>query len=271
MQKHPASTPPRAKTTPWTWAGVGVVAGVIAATVLFAPARWLAHGLAQVTGAQLQLVQPTGTVWHGSAQLVLSESSATQGQTHLPGRVEWDVRPGLRGVQLALQAPCCLQQPWVWSVHPGWRSLQIDIADIAATKPSVWPAAVLAGLGTPWNTVQLQGDLVFSTQQLSAQWQGGAWSVDGTAQLDARGLSTSLTTLKPLGSYRLVLQGGTQPALSVSTLEGSLRLSGSGQWSGGRLKFIGEASAAPEHADALGNLLNIVGRRDGARSIITVG
>jgi general secretion pathway protein N len=271
MSKHLTSVAHRSKTTHWNWAGAGVLVGVITATVLFAPARWLAHGVAQATGAQLQLVQPTGTVWHGSAQLVLSESTAAQGQTHLPGRVQWEIRPSLRGVQLALQAPCCLRQPWLWSVHPGWRSLQIDIADIAATQPSVWPTAVLAGLGTPWNTVQLQGDLALSTQQLSAQWLGGIWSVAGRAQLDARALSTSLTTLKPLGSYRLALVAGTQPVLTVSTLEGNLHLSGSGQWIGGRVKFVGEASAAPEHADALGNLLNIVGRRDGARSIITLG
>jgi general secretion pathway protein N len=37
------------------------------------------------------------------------------------------------------------------------------------------------------------------------------------------------------------------------------------------LRFSGVASAQPERVEALSNLLNIVGRRDGARSIITVG
>jgi general secretion pathway protein N len=37
------------------------------------------------------------------------------------------------------------------------------------------------------------------------------------------------------------------------------------------LRFEGEASAAPERAEALANLLNIIGRRDGTRSIIKVG
>ena len=44
-----------------------------------------------------------------------------------------------------------------------------------------------------------------------------------------------------------------------------------GQWVGQRLRFAGEASATPEREGALSNLLNIIGRRNGARSLITLG
>jgi general secretion pathway protein N len=80
-----------------------------------------------------------------------------------------------------------------------------------------------------------------------------------------------LSTIKPLGSYAVVIKGGSIPSLHLSTTEGSLILSGSGQWSGNRLRFSGEASATPEREQALGNLLNIIGRRSGSRSIITLG
>ncbi|MGL6206076.1 MAG: type II secretion system protein N, partial [Giesbergeria sp.] len=60
-------------------------------------------------------------------------------------------------------------------------------------------------------------------------------------------------------------------ALQLQTLQGDLQLSGSGQWVGQRLRFAGEASAAPEREGALSNLLNIIGRRNGARSLITLG
>jgi general secretion pathway protein N len=93
----------------------------------------------------------------------------------------------------------------------------------------------------------------------------------GRAQLDANRMSTVLASVKPLGSYRLVLNGGASPTLDLSTLQGSLQLSGSGRWVGARLQFDGEASAGPEHIEALGNLLNIIGRREGARTIIKVG
>ncbi len=59
--------------------------------------------------------------------------------------------------------------------------------------------------------------------------------------------------------------------LQLDTLEGPLQLSGHGQWAGTRFRFEGEASAAPQRLDALSNLLNIIGRRDGARSLIKVG
>ena len=74
-----------------------------------------------------------------------------------------------------------------------------------------------------------------------------------------------------MGSYRLTLLGGAASTLELNTLEGSLRLTGQGQWVGQRLRFEGEASATPESVDALSNLLNIIGRRKDATSIIKVG
>ena len=91
------------------------------------------------------------------------------------------------------------------------------------------------------------------------------------ARLDAQQMSSRLSTLKPMGSYRLALQGGVAPGFTLQTLEGALQLSGSGQWVGGRLRFEGVATAAPDRLDALANLLNILGQRDGARAIIKVG
>jgi general secretion pathway protein N len=67
------------------------------------------------------------------------------------------------------------------------------------------------------------------------------------------------------------MEGGAQPTLLLATREGSLQLSGSGRWNGSALRFDGEARAAPGREDALSNLLNIIGRRDGARSLITLG
>ena len=134
-----------------------------------------------------------------------------------------------------------------------------------------WPAAVLAGLGTPWNTLQIDGNLLLSTQGLSVEWNEGRLAVAGRAELTASRLSSRLSTLKPMGSYRITLTGGSPSTLQLDTLEGALQLTGTGQWIGSRLRFSGTASAAPEREAALSNLLNIIGRRSGARSIITIG
>jgi general secretion pathway protein N len=148
-----------------------------------------------------------------------------------------------------------------------WGGARVALAD----GQSQWPAAVLTGLGTPWNTLQPQGQLLLQTTGLQAEWTAGRLAVAGSAQLDALAMSSRLSTLKPMGSYRITLQGGEAVALQLQTLQGDLQLSGSGQWVGQRLRFAGEASATPEREGALSNLLNIIGRRNGARSLITLG
>jgi general secretion pathway protein N len=95
--------------------------------------------------------------------------------------------------------------------------------------------------------------------------------VSGRTVLEAQQISSRLSTLRPMGSYRITVNGGASSTLQLETLDGSLQLTGSGQWVGARLRFQGVASAAPEREGALSNLLNIIGRRNGARSIITIG
>ncbi|WP_339385487.1 type II secretion system protein N [Acidovorax sp. sic0104] len=261
--RRPAATP----RTAWGWALAGALLGVLPAVVVFAPAHWLAQRVNNATGGQVQLLQARGTVWTGSAQLVLTGGSASQDRAALPGRLDWRIRPGFGGLYLQVHADCCTPKPLQLQASAGWSGARLNVID----GESQWPASVLAGLGTPWNTLQPQGQLVLQTRGLGARWSAGRMVLAGQAQLDARSMSSRLSTLRPMGSYRLAMQGGEAPTLSLSTLDGHLQLSGSGQWVGQRLRFTGEASAAPEREAALANLLNIIGRRSGARSIITVG
>ncbi len=253
--------------TAWGWAWLGAMVGVLPAIVVFAPAHWLADAVARATGGQVLLQQARGTVWTGSAQLVLTGGAASQDSAALPGRVDWRLRPTLTGVRAQVQAECCTPQPLNARIAVGLGGVQVSVAD----GQSQWPAALLTGLGTPWNTLQPQGQLALQTQGLEARWAAGRLVLAGQVQMDARAMSSRLSTLRPMGSYRLVLQGGEVPTLTLSTLDGHLQLSGTGQWVGQRLRFAGEASASPEREGALSNLLNIIGRRNGARSIITVG
>ncbi len=260
----PVSQPPR---TVWGWALAGGIVGVLPALIAFAPAHWLADGVARATQGQVLLAQARGTVWTGSAQLVLTGGNASKDSAALPGRVHWQLRPTFTGLRAQLQADCCTPAPVQAQVHVGWAGMRLAVAD----GQSQWPADLLTGLGTPWNTLQPQGQLALETRALEMRWAAGRMVLAGQAQLDARAMSSRLSTLRPMGSYRLALQGGDVPTLTLSTLEGALQLSGSGQWVGQRLRFAGEARAAPEREAALSNLLNIIGRRSGARSIITVG
>lgn len=253
---------------PWRWAAAGAVVGLVVATVVFAPARWLAAVVEQMSDQRVSLAGAHGSVWNGASQLVLSGGTGSGAGVALPGQIQWRIRPSWTGLQLTIQADCCTPQPLQLQVHAsGLAQARATLAD----GRSQWPAGLLSGLGTPWNTIQLQGQLEASTRDLTVEWSQGRLALGGQLQLDALNVSSRLSTLSPMGSYRIQLQGGPEPRLQLATLDGALQLSGQGEWLGQRLRFRGEASAAPERVEALSNLLNIVGRRDGARSIITVG
>ncbi len=255
--------------SPWSWALAGVALGVVMALLLFAPARWLAAMVNWGTQGHLVLEDARGSVWRGSAQGVLAAGRGSRDAVALPSRLTWTLQPGLRGLTLSLHAPCCTPAPVVVRIQPIAQGLTAAIDDMAGTY---WPAPLLAGLGTPWNTLQLEGRLQLSTQGLHLRWTPGQLQVQGQAQLLALNMASRLTTLRPLGSYRLTLVGATPAAtLQLETLEGGLRLTGTGHWQAAHLRFSGEATAAPEHATVLANLLNLLGRREGARSIITLG
>jgi general secretion pathway protein N len=258
---------PAAMKAPWTWGGLGALLGTVLSVLLFAPAHWLEAAVSQASDGKVQLHDASGTVWSGSAQIVLTGGAGSVATASLPSRMSWELRPAWSGLSVQLQAACCLKQPWDVKLAPLWGGWRVSLSD----SPSVWPAQLLTGLGTPFNTMEPQGHLALHTQGLNLTWAQGRLQMEGSALLDVQDLSSRLSTLSPMGSYRFDLMGGATPQLQLSTLSGALKLSGQGQWVGGRLRFAGEASSAPEHLAVLSNLLNIIGRRDGARSVIQLG
>jgi general secretion pathway protein N len=256
------------QTSPWGWAWSGALVGLLVGVCLFAPARWLAAAVQQASNHQVELAHARGTVWRGSAQLVFSGGAGSRDAVVLPGSVQWQLQPRWNGLAAQFNADCCTPQPLQLQVTPvGLGGMRLALAD----GQSHWPASLLTGLGTPWNTVQPLGQLNLSSQQLVLQWAQGRVNLSGNCTMDATDISSRLSTLQPMGSYRLLLQGGASTTLQLETLSGSLQLSGHGQWLGQSLRFDGVASAAAQRIEALSNLLNIIGRREGARSIIKVG
>ena len=235
--------------------------------LLFAPARWLTATLERAADNRILLTEARGTIWNGSAQLVLTGGPGSADAAALPSRLDWRLRPRWDGLVAELATACCMAEPLALRFRPRWGGMHVTLAD----GQSQWPTAVLAGLGTPWNTLQFEGDLLLATHGLSVEWVQGRLAIGGRAELTALRLSSRLSTLRPMGSYRITVLGGTPPTLQLNTLEGALQLGGSGQWVGSRLHFQGTASAAPDREAALSNLLNIIGRRSGARSVITIG
>jgi general secretion pathway protein N len=262
----------------WRWAFMGAGVGALLSVFVNMPAQWLATALWHLSKGQVQLQEARGSVWQGSGKLILTGGAGSRDAMALPGKLQWQVQGlysfyNLPRIQLNITAECCMNQPMPLELSrhsqlAAWR-LQVG------AHVSQWPAQLLGGLGAPWNTLQPEGRLILQTQALVLDFQQGNTHLQGSATLTAEEVSSKLSTLKPMGSYLLRLvgesagQGG--PALSLVTQSGSLLLSGQGQWQGAQFQFRGEATAVPEHAEALSNLLNIIGRREGARSLLSLG
>jgi general secretion pathway protein N len=255
------------------WCVISGLTGLLLALLVFAPARWLAQAIEAASNGQVRLANSRGTVWNGQADLLLSGGEGSRGQTALPQGLTWHIAPAWSGgpaLALELKAACCTPEALRMRLHPGLQSQTLRVQGFR----SEWPAGLLVGLGTPWNTLQLQGQLSLVSPGLEIGFGTGRPRLQGSLAVMAMDVSTRLATLRPLGSYQLDMvadPGGESAQLKLLTQDGGLQLTGEGQWVGGRLRFRGEATAAPGSETALSNLLNIIGRREGSRSLLNIG
>ena len=222
--------------------------------VVRAPAAWLGDWLEGHT--RVRLVDARGTVWHGSAFIGFSNGREI---TLVPGRIEWQVdgiRPGGIGARLT----------HAWLSSP----LQVSLAreGVAFAKGSArLPAGVLASAGAPFNTLKPGGTL-------EASWtdtvlRGAA--LTGEVQIDWRDASSALSTVAPIGSYRLRVTGrGDGSALELATLSGPLQLQGRGRIEGSRIRFNGTAGAEADMRPALNGLLGVLGMRSGDKVLLAI-
>ena len=267
----------------WGWAGA--ISGALIAGVCFAPARWLADAVSAATQQRLMLADARGSIWSGSAVLVLTGGAGSRDAAALPGRLAWTTRPRGLALEAVLSQPCCLHGDvsLLWAPAFGGHTVTLRPPGDWVGQ---WPAAWLAGLGTPWNTLRLGGTARLLSTGLAIESVQGRWRLAGGLAIELMHASSRLSTLDTLGSYRLSVQGEPLNAprraardnassgtaqITLSTLEGALLLGGNGSWGLAGLRFQGEASAVDPNDTALGNLLNIIGRRDGARSVISIG
>src|SRR5471030_2498708 len=225
-----------------------IVASVAVTLAVCAPASWLASLVEQKTGGRLTLGDAQGTLWRGSAFVGGAASGNGPVTPLLPGRFTWHVSPlSLIGmVDLQLENPDALAQPVTFK--GGWKEWQLSPSAL------LLPADGLAGLGAPLNTVAPTGTL-----RLSWPRRG---PVNGRTTLEMSDMASSLSAIRPLGSYALALDWhGQQAQLNLSSQKGPLLLSGTGSLNNGHLQFSGQAQAAEGYEETLANLLNLLGQR----------
>jgi hypothetical protein len=225
--------------------------GLVLALVLFAPARWLAatsprHGR---PGAA------AGRARHGLERLGAAGAHRRRRQhrRRRPALAPGGPAAALHRRARALAAECCTPQPLSVRGQP-------RLAPAARARGRQRVAVAGQRCSPAWAR---PGTRCSSTATLRCHARASvrmgrrpALAVAGRAELMALRVASRLSTLRPMGSYRITLQGGAVPGLQLATLEGSLQLSGSGQWVGDRLRFAarprprpsaGRAGQPPEH------------------------
>jgi general secretion pathway protein N len=225
----------------------------IAGTLLvMMPAAWIVPQFSKATGGHINLVDPAGSLWRGSATLMLAAGSDGAGATLLPGRIEWTTAfwPLLTGrVHMTMRQTEAMPDAVIVDATP--RGATLTASQIAV------PATLLSGLGAPFNTLDFDGNVRLSWTEFRLLNRNAYGQVVVT--LDD--MASRVSRVKPLGSYRVALQAqGAQATLDLSTSKGPLVLKGNGSISQDSTSFQGTAQAAPDQRENLAGLLNLLGR-----------
>lgn len=257
-----------------TIAAAALVAALIVLLVL-APASLAASAVRMASDGHLGLGDVTGTVWDGEADLVLAsgtadgDASAPPERTRLPGRLAWHLGAWqllMGNLDLTVRDAAVLDAPLALRLDRGPSGI-IDPGRLRL------PAAVLQGLGAPWNTIRPGGELQLEWDTLHVV----AGSVRGALRVDWVGASSSLSPVAPFGHYRLSADGVFDGAtLQLETISGPMEMTGNGTIGNGRhLRFQGTAGVQSgtdaATATQLSGLISLLGRRDGAGAIMNFG
>ena len=257
------------------------VLGVVVALVTMlatAPASLVDWGLKQATSGRVRLADASGSIWSGQGRVVLVDvlteaerdqrAASARGPASLagvviPGTIRWhiSVLPLLIGRLQATASHESMAKP---------VAITGTATRLQATGGSVQlPNVNLARLGSPWTTVR-------PTASLGVTWQPfvidrGQFS--GQATLELRDVASALTPVRPLGAYRIEIDGtGASSSIRMSALDGPLRLSGTGTWTARTgLRFTAYAEADESERLRLQSLLGLLGRREGTRTMIKIG
>jgi general secretion pathway protein N len=240
------------------WAVVGLLSSAMVMLALL-PAAWITPQFARRTHDHVNLVDPAGSLWHGSATLMLAAGSDMSAATLLPGRIEWHTAfwPLFTGrVRMIMRHSEAMPDPITVDATP--RGATVTPGTIAV------PASLLSGLGAPFNTLDLQGNVQLSW----SDWRSFNREAFGQLTITLNDVSSRISLVKPLGSYRVAFQAqGTSSTLDLTTLKGPLMLTGNGTISAESTSFHGTASATPEARDNLAGLLNLLGRPSGPDTV----
>ncbi|HUQ29626.1 MAG TPA: type II secretion system protein N [Usitatibacter sp.] len=227
--------------------------------VVTAPASFLASRAAEESGGRVHFDETRGTLWAGSVRAQVD----APGGAFTADRIAWRLLParlveGRVAFEASMESRGAIGSVEVlrgwseWEARRGSARVEAKLVPVLAPIVAAWRpegAVSITADGVRWNDREMNGPL-------TVEWRDAA---------------VALSDVKPLGSYRLSMQGvGETAKLALSTLSGAMQVSGTGEWKLPRsASFTGEARGEGPSAAALDPLLNLMGprRADGARSI----
>ncbi len=219
------------------------------------PAPWVSWSISRVTEGRINLSEPSGSLWHGKAELFVVYSRASPLAV---GETAWHVNPlCLLSARLCVElstSGSAIRLRGVFGLSP-W---EFELRDVSANFPADVAGKLFPGVGV----FSPKGQIHFNTGTLRIERNG----MYGTADIQWREAGSELSSVQPLGDYRLDIRGeGKIAHLKLATLHGDLLLNGQGRWeigNDGKFQFVGNAKPRARRLD-LEPLLMLLGRDQG--------
>jgi general secretion pathway protein N len=233
---------------------IGIIALPLIGVFLLAfnfPISWASTLVTSKTNCTVNLESPQGSIWSGNTSISLGNSvnGACAENSFVTDRIFWSSSCNLFKISCEIKISSAMLS------KPGYILISSAGSSINSNELTL-PAKILQDLGAPWNTIKPEGQLTLAWGDLTMSNK----SLNGNMSLTISDASSQLSSVRPLGDYRVNINSLNTRSFEVSTLKGALDISGKGSMTGHGIEFTGEAMAKPEYKDALTGLLSVIGK-----------
>lgn len=219
--------------------------------VVQAPAALLGALVRESSQGIVELSNPAGTVWNGSATPMLN---LKQGISFPLERMDWSIslRSLFFGKILVTLQESASPKKMPSEIYIGAR--QVELRNISIELP----AALLGALNPLLQGMGFQGQMQMSADNLVLHYKG---AVEGKMAANWRMAGSALSPVNPFGSYHFDIAGmGDRIKFSLSTLAGDLQLNGQGEWlTSNKLSFQTTAKAVGASKEMFTEMLHYLG------------
>jgi general secretion pathway protein N len=221
----------------WLFPAIGGLV-YLAALIATAPAPWVSRSVERLSNQSLLLREPAGTAWSGSGRLYARQRT---GELVDLGLLRWNtLLSGILAGKLAAEV----------SLGESATAMQLELSPLSTTIRALnleLPGRLLSIVAPGLEALGPQGMVLVRSDNLRFETN----SILGLADLEWRPVQLERARGLTLGSHVAHLRGGgSKVDIELGTLDGPMRLSGSGSWN--RETGLDIAGALEHGEDRLG-------------------